>query len=306
MKPSSFAPWLIAIAALAASAAGAAAQKLDDTPRVALISAFEPEWGVHHEKLTDTAEYNRAGVRFVTGRLAGRDVVLFLSGVSMVNAAMTTQMAIDSFNLDSIVFSGIAGGVDPDLNIGDVVIAEQWGPYLDMVLARQTGDTYTVPPFFGTPYPNYGMIFPQGVEVRSADGPPQGMFWFKTDPDLLADARKAAAGMTLDDCDSADACLSAAPKIVVGGNGVSGTAFVDNADFRQYVSDTFDAKVLDMESAAVAQVSHANGLPFIVFRSLSDLAGGSEAANEMEVFMALAAKNSAAVVEAFLKETAAK
>ncbi len=300
---------LAAVAAVALAALGAPdaeAQKLDETPRVALISAFEPEWGVHHEKLTETAEFNRAGVRFVTGRLAGRDVVLFLSGISMVNAAMTTQMAIDSFNIEAIVFSGIAGGVDPELNIGDVVVAEKWGPYLDMVIARETADGYEVPPFYGKPFANFGMIFPQGVEVRREGAAPEEVFWFEADAGLLETARKAAEGLTLDDCGGEGACLSAPPKIVVGGNGVSGTAFVDNAEFRKYVSDTFDAKVLDMELAAVAQVSYANGLPFIAFRSLSDLAGGSDAANEMEVFMALAAKNSAAVVEAFLKRSAAE
>ena len=64
---------------------------------------------------------------------------------------------------------------------------------------------------------------------------------------------------------------------------------------------TFDAQVLDMESAAVAHVAYANGVPFIAFRSLSDLAGGGEGANEMATFMGLAAGNSAAVVTAFLK-----
>ncbi|WMS41445.1 5'-methylthioadenosine/S-adenosylhomocysteine nucleosidase [Acuticoccus sp. MNP-M23] len=306
MKRTILAAGIVAMAGLAASAVTAEAQKLDETPRVALISAFEPEWGVHHEKLTGAATYERAGVRFVTGELGGRDVVLFLSGISMVNAAMTTQMAIDSFNIDTIVFSGIAGGVDPDLNIGDVVVAEKWGPYLDMVIARETDDGFKVPPFFGTPFPNYGMMFPQAMEVRSeGSDAPEPKFWFEADASLLATARKAVDKLDLEDCGVSGACLSAAPKVVVGGNGVSGSAFVDNEDFRQYVSDTFDAKVLDMESAAVAQVAYANGVPFIVFRSLSDLAGGSDAANEMQVFMGLAASNSAAVVEAFLKETAA-
>ena len=75
---------------------------------------------------------------------------------------------------------------------------------------------------------------------------------------------------------------------------------MDNADFREHVFEAFDARVLDMESAAVAQVAHANGVPFIAFRSLSDLAGGGEAENEMPVFLGLAAGNSAKVVRAFV------
>ena len=57
----------------------------------------------------------------------GKQVVLFLSGMSMVNAAMTTQAALDRFKVTRVVFSGIAGGVDPALDVGDVVVADQWG-----------------------------------------------------------------------------------------------------------------------------------------------------------------------------------
>ena len=63
--------------------------------------------------------------------------------------------------------------------------------------------------------------------------------------------------------------------------------------FRQYVFKTFKAQVLDMESAAVAMVAYANGVPFIAFRSLSDLAGGDEGANELRTFFQLASDNSA-------------
>jgi adenosylhomocysteine nucleosidase len=57
-----------------------------------------------------------------------------------------------------------------------------------------------------------------------------------------------------------------------------------------------------MESAATAHVAYVNKVPFIAFRSLSDLAGGGEGANEMGVFFALASANSAKVVEAFLEK----
>ena len=84
------------------------------------------------------------------------------------------------------------------------------------------------------------------------------------------------------------------------GNGVSGQAFVDNKAFREYAFATFQANVLDMETAATAMVAHSNGVPYIAFRSLSDLAGGGEGENEMGTFMHLAAANSAQVLVAFL------
>jgi adenosylhomocysteine nucleosidase len=105
----------------------------------------------------------------------------------------------------------------------------------------------------------------------------------------------------LNACAADGACLAQQPKVIVGGNGVSGPSFVDNAAFREYAQKTFGAEVLDVESAAVAHVAYANKVPFIAFRSLSDLAGGGAGENEMGTFLQLASKNSAAVVEAFLK-----
>jgi adenosylhomocysteine nucleosidase len=68
------------------------------------------------------------------------------------------------------------------------------------------------------------------------------------------------------------------------------------------VAETFDARVLHMESAAMAHVAYANGVPFVAFRSLSDLAGGGEGENQMGTFLELAADNAATVVRAFLRE----
>ena len=82
---------------------------------------------------------------------------------------------------------------------------------------------------------------------------------------------------------------------------MSGSAFVDNAAFREYTFATFGARVLDMESAAVAHVAWANDVPFIAVRSLSDLAGGGPGKNEIGVFFGLAAGNAAAVVRALLR-----
>ncbi len=70
--------------------------------------------------------------------------------------------------------------------------------------------------------------------------------------------------------------------------------------FRDYLFGAWKANVLDMESAAVAQVAYANSVPAIVFRSLSDLAGGDGGENQMVTFMTLASVNSAVVVRAFV------
>src|SRR5262249_12359051 len=148
-------------------------------------------------------------------------------------------------------------------------------------------------------FPNYGMMFPQDIAVRSAKGGMEKRFWFEADAGMMAAATKVA-GVDLKRCAAPPACLEHAPRVMVGGNGVSGQAFIDNAAFRQYVFKTFEAHVLDMETAAIATVAYANGVPFIAFRSLSDLAGGGEGVNQIRTFMQLASDNSAAVVQRFL------
>jgi len=290
---------LVLATALAVGAPALAAEAPDPTPRIAVISAFAPELKALSDATTDKREIAAPGVAFTTGVLEGKPVVLFLSGISMVNAAMSAQSALDRFNIKAVVFSGIAGGVDPGLDVGDVVAPDRWGQYLESVFARETMSGFEAPANEGTGFGNYGMIFPRGVNV-SRDGQLERRFWFEVDPHLLAVARQATGAVELKRCIE-DRCLVKAPKVVVGGSGVSGAAFVDNAAFRQYAYKTFEARVLDMESAAVAQVAYVNKTPFIAFRSLSDLAGGDPGANQARVFFQLASDNSAAVVRAFLR-----
>ena len=293
-----------AVLAGGVSVAPAGAHRVEgDVPRTAVVSAFPPEMAVLRSALDGAETRSVNGVEFALGRLEGRDVILFLSGVSVVNAAMTVQLALDRFDIERIVFSGIAGGVDPALGIGDVVIADRWGQYLELLFAREVEGGWERPPFFEYPFANFGMMFPRSVTVQrdGAEGP-ETRFWFPVDEALVAAARVASADLSLERCTADGTCLGRTPRVVVGGSGVSGGAFVDNAAFREYTFATFGARVLDMESAAVAHVAFANEVPFIAVRSLSDLAGGGPGENEIGVFFGLAADNAAAVVRALLRE----
>ena len=127
------------------SASGAAVVQLDATPRIAVISAFEPELTVLLPQVQQAAKHRVNGVEFTTGTLSGQPVVVFLSGISMTNAAMNTQLALDRFNVSHIVFSGIAGGVNPGLHIGDVTVPAQWGQYMEWLMARETNPASTAP-----------------------------------------------------------------------------------------------------------------------------------------------------------------
>ncbi len=275
---------------------------LIDSPRILVMSAFGPETEALLKRAEEKTPFNAANHHFTTARLGGKKVVIVESGVSMVNAAITTQTAVDHFNITAIIFSGIAGGVNPELNIGDVVIPAEWGQHMESVLARQQGKDWE-PGLFKADYGNFGMIFPQPVTVPrpgSEGGAYDSVFWFKADPDMLRTAETISAGVRLEKCWLVVNCLPHEPRIVTGGRGLSGPAFVDNADYRTWLYANFQADAVDMETAAVAQAAYVNQVPFLGFRSLSDLAGGSAGKNELLVFGNLAAENAARVVEEFL------
>jgi adenosylhomocysteine nucleosidase len=130
------------------------------------------------------------------------------------------------------------------------------------------------------------MMFPQVVEVARKDGRPgstENRFWFQADPAVLDVARRVAGHVDLDKCTPQGVCLDRELGVIVGGNGVSGSTFVDKASYRTWVWDTFQADALDMETAAVAHVAHVNRVPYIAFRSLSDLAGGGPGESKLPV-----------------------
>jgi adenosylhomocysteine nucleosidase len=291
---------ILCLALLATIATPAVADPLDRMPRTVVMTAFAPEWESLAHPVERPKTYRINGLTFLTGTMAGKPA-LMQSGASMVNAAMNTQLVLDRFTVRRIVFSGIAGGVDPTLSIGEVVVPEHWAQYIEVSVARKTGDAWTSPEPLDPDAPqSYGMIFPRGVNVDNAAEPAKRHYAFPVDSGLLAMARKVATGVTMRRCVAEQSCLAETPKIVVGGTGVSASVYADNAKFRTYVTSAYKADVVDMESAAVAQVAYANTVPVMIFRSLSDLAGGDAGANQMTVFMELAAVNSADVVRAFV------
>ncbi|GAM10274.1 5'-methylthioadenosine/S-adenosylhomocysteine nucleosidase [Geobacter sp. OR-1] len=287
----------------ACAATNPSATRLDSTPRLAVISAFDAELAKLRSAATITGTEVVNGRTHYLGKLAGQDVVLLLSGYSMVNAAMTTQALFDHFTVKGIVFSGIAGGVNPGLQVGDVTVPAQWGNYQENLFARETATGFDPGRITGE-FKNFGMIFPRASSVPVIGNEPDRLekrFWFPVDATALERASHLAGSVKLNRCTASNECLEKEPRLVIGGNGVSGPTFVDNSAYRQWAWDTFKADALDMETAAVAHVAYVNRVPYIAFRSLSDLAGGGPGKNEEKVFGRLAADNSAAVVIEYLK-----
>ena len=287
--------------------APATSRYLDSEPRLAILAAYAPEIKALLPELNDIVTHQVNGVTFYTGTMRDVDVVVFLTGISLVNAAMNTQLVIDHFNVDAILVSGVAGGVDPALSFADVTVPAQWGQYNEMVYMRESAPgVYTPHPGLGPEFAPFMFMGPRGMHVATKDDPQptERKFWYKADESLMATAKRAAEKVEFKQCADEDSCLPRMPITRLGGNGVTGSVFMDNAEFREYLFETFDALVLEMETSAIATVAYANDIPFIGFRSLSDLAGGGGGVNEYPMFEDLASENAAAFLFQFLEEYA--
>ncbi len=302
-----------AFIAFAGSNEGAVSESLpvverDTVSRIAVVSAFDAELAKLRDSTQLTSRVIVNGRTLWLGKLRGHNVVLLLSGYSMVNATLTTESLLNKFRIKSIVFSGIAGGVNPGLKVGDVTVPARWGIYQEQHFARKTASGWDPGKHKGD-FPNFGMMYPGNSSVaRIGNTPdkPENRFWFPVDSSLLAVARLLSKDIPLKRCANDKDCLDHQPRLIVGGNGVSGPTFVDNAEYRAYVWNTFQADALDMETAAVAFVAYVHRVPFLAFRSLSDLAGGGPGNNESRTFGRLAADNSATVVLSFLSKLSSK
>jgi adenosylhomocysteine nucleosidase len=322
----------VAVVAVCLTAQVGRSQCLSEcSPRLGIVSAFGGEANILLSETTQPHKYLINGNEFTTGTLHGNRVVIVLTGISIENASMLTQIMIDHFKVHHLLLSGIAGGVDPGHNIGDVVIADKWAfplegywshdsaapspcgkpgdiSCLGMQLSKFTQTTnsdYQIPTANG--HVGTG-IFMRDTEVRTAANP-KGEFKFDYDVDPAMFRVAQTIHPTLLRCgpQKPDSCVSTQPVIRRGGRGLTGPVFLANADYRNYLFQVLKGQSIDMETTAVAHVAFANQIPFIAFRSLSDLAGGSDSEDLAALFgSGLAEANSSAVTLAFLDAWAAQ
>ena len=269
--------------------------------RFGIVSAFGEEATILLAETTNKREYEINGNIFTTGKLRGNSVVIVLSGISTVNATMITQLLIDHFNVHHLLLSGIAGGINPDNKIGDVVVPSQWASPLEVYwhgnsnvpspcgtpgdllclglkLAQVTSTPNTDYP---VPLPNGAVgtgLFMRDTFVRNNSNFPKGEYKFdyNVDPAMLAVAQSVKPQLDRCGAKNPSLCVSVQPVVRIGGRGVSGPVFLANPDYRNYLFKTLQAVSIDMETTAFAHVAYANEIPFIAFRSVSDLAGGSD------------------------------
>ncbi|CAM0880536.1 unnamed protein product [Alopecurus aequalis] len=261
------------------------------------------------------------GRRFRFGTIGGQNVVMVMTGLSM--------MLLSLFRVKGIVHWGIAGNANEDLQIGDVTIPEYWahlslwnwqryGDGKENELPLEAAGDYTRKYGFlnfsdytvgqGNPALSaneLNSVWYQPEEIFPASGVPeerQHAFWVRASKRYYALAAKLE-GMELPACVNATTttCLPRAPRVTRVSRGCSGNVFVDNARYRQFLRAKFGCTPIEMESAAVALVAYQQGVPFLTIRSLSDLAGGGSAlGNEASTFIGIAAQNAVDVMLKFV------
>lgn len=243
--------------------------------RTALVAALHDELAGVLALMPDEHRQRVGGREFWVGHLHGQDVVAVLSGIGKVAAATTAAMLIERFAVQRIVFTGVAGGLDPRVRVGDMVLARSFLQH-DM---------------------DASPIFPRH-EV-----PGYGRARFAAD-DALTDALELACDRML------HALPGRLPPTTVQAFGLqaprlhqglllSGDRFVSTtAESQALQRELPEALAVEMEGAAFAQVCHDFGVPLAVVRTISDRADDAAHVDFPRFLREVASRYSAAVIEA--------
>ena len=202
---------------------------------IGIIGAMEVEVAILKEKMEDVRIIKKASMDFYEGILAGKKVVVVRSGIGKVNAGICAQILADVFSVDAIINTGIAGSLNKNINIGDIVLSTD-------VVQHDMDAT--------------------GFGYRKGQIPQMPVFFFNADDNL----RRLAAEV----CKEVNPDIQ-----VFEGRIASGDQFVCDQDVKNRIVSEFTAYATEMEGAAIGQAAYLNEIPFLVVRAISDKADGS-------------------------------
>ena len=247
------------------------------TSPVAILGAFDEEVAILEGQLVNPTAHTIEGIQFLTGTLNGQNVVIARTGVAKVNAAMTATLVIQHFRPNGVIFTGVAGGLNPDLQIGDIVIAQKTAQH-DLGRLESTD------------LENFG--------VRNPINGKRNPVFFPADPELLQVTETALADIKLNPFQTPQGQRH--PRIIRG-TVVTGDIFVAFDAKKTALHKNLGADAVEMEGAAVAQICWQQNVPCLVIRSLSDNAGAN-ASEDFKKYYKIAARNSAILVTRIISQ----
>ena len=202
--------------------------------KIGIIAAEQEEFESILEEMKEEDRKDIYELTFVKGKIKEKACILVKGGVGKVNAARATQILIDNFKPDYIINVGVAGGLNPMLNIGDIVIGE--------TLVQHDFDITA----FGH---TKGYIPGVGDKIYSDE--------------YLINKIEEAIG-------NQEERVYNYEKGVIA----SGDIFCTEIPMRDKIYAKFNAECVEMEGAAIAQVCSLCNVPFVVIRSISDTPNG--------------------------------
>lgn len=202
---------------------------------IGIIGAMDEEVSKLKECLTEVSIHTAAGMDFYKGKLSGREVVIVRSGIGKVNAAICAQILVDRYQVSVIINTGIAGSLNADINIGDIVLSEDALQH-DMDAVSFGYDLAVIP----------------RMETSV----------FKGDENLIKLAKTVCEEQLSD-------------IHVFTGRVVSGDQFISDKKKKEWLISNFQADCTEMEGAAIAHAAYLNQVPFLIIRAISDKADDS-------------------------------
>jgi len=214
--------------------------------KIGIITAMDEELRLLIETLEDANKHTRQGFVFHTGTIGRHEVVLVQSGIGKVMSALAVTLLVEAFEIDAIINTGSAGGLDKILSIGDVVIAQE--------LAYHDVDVTAF-----------------GYEYGQMAGQP---LYYESSKYFISELKKLI------------------PEAHIGLI-TSSDSFVSHATRRIEIKNHFpEVLAVEMEGASIAQSATVFKKPFVVIRSISDLAD-DEASVNFDEFVIEAGRKSA-------------
>lgn len=228
------------------------------TPTIAVIGALEKEVRRIYLDIDHGTVVDDAGLTILGGEYHGFNLVATVAGMGTVNAAAATQHLITKYGANAVIFSGIAGGLNPRLHIDDVVIGETLR-YTDTDTALIAESKPRLEEFHSSDF-----LVDLAEETLKTHGYVDANL---SDEELAAgsDAREAADATYFRRLNP-DADL----KRYLRGTIATGNRFVAGKEMRDAVIAATQADCAEMEGAAVAHVAAKNGVDCLVLRAISD------------------------------------